>query len=288
MIVSVVVTTRNEEANVPELLDSLVVQEPPFEVLVVDAASTDRTVALVREYERRHPGVVRLLERPGRRPLSMDAGVHVARGDAVAFIGADDRAAPGWIAALRRALAGHDVVVGRNVLEGRNPKLAALDRVELTFRGYDVSFPGTNTAYRTAAYRRAGGLDPWFVTAEDIDLHLRVVEAGFRIGHAPDAVVRRRARDTLRGFLGQAFWNGYGRKQLTLKHGRLWSRYNMAAVARGHLTSAFGVLRILVATLGYFYCYIHETGHPATTGAPTRRREKAARAPSGPDITKRL
>ncbi|MGQ0534590.1 MAG: glycosyltransferase [Methanobacteriota archaeon] len=265
MLISVVTTTKNEEKNIRVLLDSLVAQDGPHEVIVVDSASSDRTPQIVREYEARYPGIVRLVEKPGKRPYSMDQGVQVAKGDAVAFIGGDDRAAPGWIAGLRRALRVHDVVAGRIEDEG-NPKFAALDRVELTFRGFDVSFPGTNTAYRTEAYRAVGGLDPWFVTAEDIDLNLRVVMQGYKIGHTEDAVVYRRAREGLKPFFMQAFWNGYGRKQLTLKHGRLWSKYSIPAIARTQMTSAFGLLRLFSAGLGYLYCYIRNDRNGRRSG----------------------
>ena len=57
MLVSVVTTVRNEARNIAALLDSLVVQEPPFEIIVVDSASQDATRDIVRGYERRYESV---------------------------------------------------------------------------------------------------------------------------------------------------------------------------------------------------------------------------------------
>ena len=51
-------------------------------------------------------------------------------------------------------------------------------------------------------------------------------------------------------FLRQAFWNGAGRKQLTLKHGVLWSRYRPEEMLRQR-TSFWSLLRLSGALLGY-------------------------------------
>src|SRR5439155_1013530 len=54
LLVSVVTTVRNEARNIAALLDSLIVQEPPFEINVVDSASQDATRDIVRGYERQN------------------------------------------------------------------------------------------------------------------------------------------------------------------------------------------------------------------------------------------
>ncbi len=54
--VSVIIPARNEEANLPRVLESLVRQDYPlFEIVVVDDASTDSTAAIVGRYA--NPGV---------------------------------------------------------------------------------------------------------------------------------------------------------------------------------------------------------------------------------------
>jgi hypothetical protein len=61
--VSVCVLAYNHERYVAQCLDSILSQRTSFdyEVLVRDDASTDGTVAVLREYERRYPGKVRLV-----------------------------------------------------------------------------------------------------------------------------------------------------------------------------------------------------------------------------------
>ncbi len=43
MLISIIITVRNEERNLPNLLDSLVAQEQPIEIIIIDSASEDRT-----------------------------------------------------------------------------------------------------------------------------------------------------------------------------------------------------------------------------------------------------
>ena len=63
-----------------------------------------------------------------------------------------------------------------------------LDRVELYRKGVDISFPSANMAFRRYVLEKVGGFDPWFITAEDIDLNLRCVDAGFSITYNQNAV----------------------------------------------------------------------------------------------------
>ena len=108
-----------------------------------------------------------------------------------------------------------DVAAGRTIQIGYWA-FEALDRVELDVQGVDVTHPSCNLAYRKEVFERAGGFDGWFVTAEDIDLNLRAVRGGAELAYREEAVVYHRARDTFTGFFRQAYWNGYGRKQLTM------------------------------------------------------------------------
>lgn len=253
--VSVVITVRNEARHITDLLDSLVVQEPPLEVLVVDADSTDATRDLVRKYEEKY-GFIRLFEHGGTRGASRNRGVKEARGEVVAFIDGDCIANPFWLREMRKSLAAADVAAGRTIQIGYYA-FEALNRVELDHKGYDVTHPSCNLGYWKTTFEKAGGFDDWFHTAEDIDLNLRAIDAGATLAYNPDALVYHRARDTISKFLKQAYWNGYGRKQLTMKHGSLWGSYSFKKMIRSQ-ASFWGMLRLGFASLGYVNAKIRE------------------------------
>jgi glycosyltransferase involved in cell wall biosynthesis len=252
---SVVVTVRNEARHIRDLLDSLVVQEAPFEVLIVDADSTDGTRDLVRKYVEKYP-FVRLFEHGGTRAASRNRGVAESKGDIIAFIDGDCIANPFWLHELRRSLEGSDVAAGRTIQIGYWA-FEALNRVELEHGGYDVTYPSCNLAYWKETFHQAGGFDGWFHTAEDIDLNYRAVDVGAKLAYNEDAIVYHRARDTVTKFLKQAYWNGYGRKQLTLKHGNLWGQYSFGRMIKSQ-ASFWGLLRLGTASLGYIVAKLKE------------------------------
>lgn len=245
---SIVVTVRNEERNLAALLDSLVPQEPPKEIVIVDAHSTDRTREIAGAYARAHD-FVRAYEQGGTRGAGRNFGVRKSEGAYVAFIDGDCIAAPSWLRSLRGATAKAEIVAGRTVQIGYRA-FEALERVELHYHGFDITFPSCNLAYPRDRFLSVGGFDEWFMTAEDIDLNLRAVDAGATIGYEPEATVYHRTRGSYYDFLRQAFWNGAGRKQLTLKHGRLWSSYRARELFRQQASPA-AALRLGSAMLGY-------------------------------------
>ncbi len=262
--VSIVVTTLNEAKHLPDLLDSLAAQEPPFEVLIVDAGSTDGSQDLVRRFAR-HDDRFKLLHVPGRRGTSRNVGAERATGTYLAFIDGDCIANAHWLRRLRENAEPKAVVAGRTTVFGYWA-FERLQRVELEHRGHDVSVPSSNLLYPRDAFLRIGGFDERFITAEDIDLNFRAVEAGLRIKIANDAIVYHRARDSVTGFLRQAYWNGYGRKQLTLKHGALWSEYSLRQLAQAQL-HFWGLLRLISALTGYMSCRLREN-HGQWKGRP--------------------
>ncbi len=244
-----VITVRNEALHLGQLLESLVGQDGPVEVVLVDAESRDGTRDVAEAFAANHSGFVRVLERSGSRGIGRNAGVSAARGDWVAFIDGDCFADSQWVRRLRAGLAHASVVAGKTVIVGK-PRYGTLERVELYQQGFDVTFPTCNLAYHRELFEHLGGFDPRFITAEDIDLNMRAVEAGATILYLPEAVVYHHMRTTFVRFLYQAFWNGYGRKQLTEKHGNLWGRYRVRQLIAGQ-RGVIAWARLSAALAGY-------------------------------------
>jgi glycosyltransferase involved in cell wall biosynthesis len=248
MFISVIVTVRNEEKHIRDLLDSLVIQEQPLEVIVVDSASTDRTQEIVREYSGKYD-FIRLFVKGGTRGDSRNFGVGRARGKFVAFTDGDCIANPFWLREIRASLKDADIAAGKTITLGYHA-FVELDRVEMFYKDVDLTHPSCNLAYRKEVFEKIKGFDPAFVTAEDIDLNFRGVEAGSRIVYNRNAIIYHRARSTFVGFFKQAFWNGFGRKQLTMKHGAFWKNYKPTNMIRQSM-SFWYLIRLFIALFGY-------------------------------------
>src|SRR5687767_3269664 len=154
-LISIIVTVLNEGKHLRDLLESLVVQEGPYEVLVVDAGSTDSTQDIARRFEREFPGF-KLLIAPGSRGFSRNHGVERAQGEYVAFVDGDCIANAFWLKHLRAHAAPNKVIAGRSVRIGYWA-FERLERVELRRRGYDITFPSSNLLYPREAFLKIGG-----------------------------------------------------------------------------------------------------------------------------------
>ena len=114
---SVVVPTFNEETNIEPLVQELVPHlealGEPFEILLVDDGSTDRSLEVALDLARREPHV-RVLALEGRsgQSAAFDAGFKAARGEWVVTMDADLQNDPADIARLLEAIPGWDAVVG--------------------------------------------------------------------------------------------------------------------------------------------------------------------------------
>jgi len=264
-LVSIVTTVKDEAHNIKDLLDSLVTQEGPVEVLIVDAASRDGTVDIVKGYASRYR-FVRLIHCDAQRGESRNKGIELAKGTIVAFTDGDCIANPFWTRRIRASLKDAEIVGGRTITMGYEP-MRNLGRMEVYHKGVDITFPSCNLAYRRSVLLEIGGFDPRFVTAEDVDLNFRAVDAGHRIIEDRDMVIYHKERSTILGFCKQAFWNGFGRKQLTIKNGSLWGNYKPQEMLDKPI-GFWWLLRTGVAFMGYFSYYMsHSRYRISPTGA---------------------
>ena len=97
-LLSVIIPNWNGMAYLPACLAALAAQDyAPLEIIVVDNASADGSVAYLRA---QHPGV-RLLEFAENRGFTgaCNAGLRAARGEFLALLNNDTEAAPGWATA---------------------------------------------------------------------------------------------------------------------------------------------------------------------------------------------
>ena len=113
MDISVIIPCRNAERYLSRCLDALLSQtlsKDCYEIILVDNMSTDRSVAIARQY-----AAVKVLEESKRGSYAArNTGVRLARGRILAFTDADCEPCPEWLERIRGELtdAGTAVIVG--------------------------------------------------------------------------------------------------------------------------------------------------------------------------------
>ena len=190
MRITVVMCVRDGEAWLDESLGSIAAQtRPPDELLVVDDGSADGSMAIVA----RHP--VRVVPGPGAGVAAAhDAGVRAATGDAIAFLGQDDRYTPEALAALEAALAAAPeagLASGRIVLFTDEAEHFDGLRSDRLGEPHAARLP-ESVLIRRDALRRA--LPLRHDAAWDVDLFLRLDELGAGNARTDAVICHKRLR----------------------------------------------------------------------------------------------
>jgi GT2 family glycosyltransferase len=204
--VSIVVATYNRCAGLANLLHALAQQTfraDQIEVIVVDDGSTDGTPALLRTI--RVPYALRAISQANGGPaVARNNGVQQARAGLILFLDDDVVPGPGLIEAhvAAHGTAADRVVTGPMLAPPKEWPQPAWDRWDAAqlMKQYEAMlagiFPATQRQFFTAnaslqrwMFLAAGGFDPVFRRAEDMELAWRMSAHGARFLFAPHATV---------------------------------------------------------------------------------------------------
>jgi glycosyltransferase len=177
--ISVITVCRNAERTIARTISSFVAQDhPDTEMIVVDGASSDGTVAIAESF--RAPKI-RIISEPDRGMYdALNKGLRLYSGDAVGVLNADDRYRDARVLSrVAEALASHDAVHGDLDFHDRQGRIAR--RWRGTPRPRNGFAAGWMPAHPTFYVRRhvaeaVGEFDLSLPTAADYEWMLRAVD----------------------------------------------------------------------------------------------------------------
>jgi len=228
--VSVIVPAYNEEAGIEATLLSLFNCKYPMEIIVVDDGSTDGTAAVVERF--RGMGV-RLIRQPNAgKPAALNTGIAHARGRILVLLDGDTVFQPDAIHHLVQpfsdpdigAVSGNAKVGNRTGLLGRWQHIEYVVGFNLDRRFYDLAgcmptVPGAIGAFRREALLDVGGVSDQTL-AEDTDLTMALLRAGWRVVYEEKAIAWTEAPASLGQLWRQRYRWSYGTMQAMWKHRR--------------------------------------------------------------------
>ena len=182
--VSFVIATHNRREVLLHTLEHVAACGLPieeFETLVVDNASSDGTAEAVRG---QFPSVRLMRQRENRGPCAKNAGIRAARGEFVVFLDDDSYPTPGSVQRMLEHFR-MDSHLGAAVFT------VALPDGSRECSAYPDVCIGCGTGFRRQALLEVGGLpEDFFMAAEEYDLSLRLLDAGWRVRRFDNLHVR--------------------------------------------------------------------------------------------------
>jgi glycosyltransferase involved in cell wall biosynthesis len=245
---SLIICSRNRPGL---LLDSVVSvlsgNVVPNEILIMDQSDEEHPVlATLGDVYGCYIRYVRTNAR-GECP-ARNEGILLACHELLVFTDDDVIAPPEWFECIVKAQLCHgadSVITGRVLagytdnVEGFAPSLKA-DPDPAVYRGrpgMDVLFPMNMSLYR-GAWEEVGGFDVRlgaggpFPGAEDNDIGFRLLEAGYQIVYAPEAMIYHRAWRSKRDYLPLCWNYGFCQGAFYAKHLDLVDRYILNRMRR--------------------------------------------------------
>lgn len=166
MLITFVIPAYNASQTVARCLDSvyaLPLNENEFEVLAIDDCSTDNTLEVMEEYQKKHLNLI-LIRQPEnhRQGAARNLGMERAKGDFIVFVDSDDEVEAGMLQAVKMAVDGHLDMVAMRTEEVTNEGMTASESSlsypsEVVFSGVELQteHPFWVTAPWAYVYRRS-------------------------------------------------------------------------------------------------------------------------------------
>ena len=228
IFITVLVPARNEEENLPLLLNALEKQEYPmdlFEVLVIDDFSTDATAGLVRSFGKENIKLLSLAEYTGNnlnsyKKKAIEFGVNKSMGELIITTDADCYMSKTWLSTIVRFYESTkpELIVMPVSIDCSNRFIEifqALDFMGLqgiTGAAVNKKFlsmcNGANLAYTKKAFTAVNGFEGIddIASGDDMLLMTKIrnkYPEGISYLKSPDVIVHTKPMYTLSGFLNQ-------------------------------------------------------------------------------------
>jgi len=234
-LVSILVPCYNEEKVLKASLESLINQTyPKYEIIVIDDGSSDNTYLLAKnmEFDNGKVSLRAFTKQNAGKAHALNFGIEKAKGELFLAVDADSKLSGDAVELMVEyfqdpkiaAVAGSVYVTNTDNLWTKLQALEYIQGLNLVRNGQAFFklvniIPGPIGMFRKDAVKSIGKYtDDTY--AEDCDLTLRLIEAGYKIDYEIDAVSYTEAPESLLDLLKQRYRWTRGILQSILKHKR--------------------------------------------------------------------
>ena len=266
MLISIIIPILNEEKYIAKCLDSIIESDfdkEKMEVLLIDGGSSDKTVEIIKNYQKKYP-FFKLLHNPKKIvPVAMNIGIKNAKGKYVIRLDAHSSYPKDYFSKLiywHKKLNADNVgaVWITDVLNKTNTSIAISNVLSDKFGVGGAKFrigaekiEEADTVpfgcYKKEIFDKVGLYDERLVRNQDIELNKRIKKAGGKIYLVPEIKCTYYARETFRDLAKNNFLNGKW-NILTAFYTKTFSSLSFR-----HFVPMFFVLSLIIfLILGFF------------------------------------
>jgi glycosyltransferase involved in cell wall biosynthesis len=202
MIISILLPVYNAGFPLRSAIESILSQEySEFEFLIIDDASTDGSVEIIRKYEQQDPRIRAIFHSSNQGlAATLNEGLHIAKGNLVARMDQDDESLPNRLKVQVQFMEEHPevIVAGSYVFHmGITRRKDRLVKLPIAYSQIAEVLKNENCLYHPSIIMRRqeilhiGGYRREFKNAEDYDLWLRVSKS-YQIANIPAPLIRYR------------------------------------------------------------------------------------------------
>ena len=208
---SVCITVLNEESVITTLLDLLISQTiEPNEIIIVDGGSTDKTVEIIKHYQKKFK-YIKLLKQKSNRARGRNLAVDVAKNEIIVMTDAGCYPSKNWLENITKPFENKniDVVAGFYEMTYKNK----LQKAESFFLGvlpnkYSMSFlPSTRSiAFKKEIWEKVGGFSENLdQAAEDTMFNYQLIKQNAKFARVKNAIVEWGMPETLKEYFFKIF-----------------------------------------------------------------------------------
>ena len=212
--ITVIIPAHNEEKYIANAIESVLSADfnGKKQIIVVDDGSIDRTYEIASKFKKN--GVRVIKTRHLGKSSSLNTALRYAKGDIIAVIDGDSYIQKDALRMMTKELERKDVVAATGIVKVKNRKkfICMWIHIEqlynslmrLLFSKIDANIvtPGPLSIYRRKELMQVGGFSTKGFS-EDIDVTIRLIRKGYKIGFAEGAVAETNMPYDTKGFLRQ-------------------------------------------------------------------------------------